>query len=168
MKRVFAAGKNPKIFNGVVQFIPINMMDVFIFLKKSTKIFFHDKSMFCVVFRFYSWMVFTQNKAISILIYLATAFPSWMSFSSQSRSRIAGDSSATCFPKWDRIRFIPSDSSFSCAFFCFWTHFISKGSAPYRAKFFKDLIWPMSEFRSAIFTDRENRIFAFHGGNFSI
>lgn len=71
------ARKQHKIFNFIITFNPINMMNSLFFFKISSNIFFHNKTMFSnIPLIITKWMLGTKNHNITRLCYFFTSFPS--------------------------------------------------------------------------------------------
>lgn len=168
MSRVFAAREKAEVLDTVIQLVSVNMVNVFVLFKKSIKMLFHDKPMFRYISRFSHGMIWTKNKAIAVFIYFESAFPMRMLPSSRPRSGITSNGSATRFPRWDGIGFVPCYSSLSRTFESIWVHFVTSKLTSFRTEFFKDLVGIMSKFVPAIFTSRKDWIFAIHEESYSI
>lgn len=135
MSRMLAIGKEAKILNRIIQFISINMMNVFILVKKAAKEFFHYETMLWNVTRFPFRVADAKNHSIPVFIKFLSALPMWVRFSSRTSAWIAVNSSLSSFPSWNWIFLIPRNSSFSGAFSRRRTHFISKIAAFAGAEF---------------------------------
>ncbi len=74
--------KNHQIFNLIICFYPINMVNNFIWGKKSSKKFFYNKSMFlnCISFAF-EWMISMKNLYISMTSNISSIFKTRSKFS---------------------------------------------------------------------------------------
>jgi hypothetical protein len=73
---------NLKIFNPVIIFFPVLMMDKLFWFQISTKMLFHNKSMFHNITTFFHWMIGRVNHHISSLIFPFPCFK--ISFSQTS------------------------------------------------------------------------------------
>mgnify|MGYP001618930092 CR=1 FL=1 len=72
--------KQLKIFNPIIVFNTINMVNRFSWFKETIQIFFHNKTMFSNAIIFVTkWMIWRINRNVSSKI-TATPFPIWMFF----------------------------------------------------------------------------------------
>ena len=73
--------KQCKIFNSIIKFIPIYMVDYFCSFKSSPKVFFHDKSMFKNVSAFSFFSIFGKSYTKVVSIFSFSTFPFMTLFS---------------------------------------------------------------------------------------
>lgn len=142
-----------KILNRIIEFISVNMMNMFFLRKFSPKELFHYESMFSNIF---SWR--DSYRPIAILVKFKSTIPSWVIFSiPKSFVKSFSITFKTVFVRtW--MFFVPYYSSLSSQVYFFATHRISK-FATFMTTKFSFLAWIMRSFFSAIMADELN-----HGG----
>lgn len=158
---VSVTAKKFKIFNVVISNIAINMMNYFLRLKKSTKMFFHNKPMFKnialavtkrVILHTYFGISFTDK-------YFTSTFPSRIiaSFSHFANLFNSFFGVMTSWKKTFVTLFKPSSTAFFLSFFrhwMSWPSYLIKPVALMGAEFSMTcLIWIKRKFNTTIFTN---------------